>query len=314
MLVTEVKVIFKAGRGGDGKSSFRKLGKGPDGGNGGKGGDIYLVATSNLHALKELTKKPIIKAENGGPGGLKKKTGKSANDREVKVPLGTVVTDFNSKEIFEVSKKDDRILICRGGLGGRGNWEFRSGANTSPTYAEKGEEGQERGLFFNLKLIADFGLIGFPNAGKSSLLKELTSAKPKIGSYPFTTLEPNLGEINGKIIADIPGLIMGASKGKGLGTKFLKHIEKVTLLFHCVSCENDDLGKGYQIIRDELRVFNPSLLSKPEVILLTKTDLLNETEIKKSLKKLRKINTQVLPISIHDLESIEKLKSLIKKL
>ena len=164
----------------------------------------------------------------------------------------------------------------------------------------------------NLKLIADYGLIGFPNAGKSSLLKELTSAKPKIGNYPFTTLEPNLGELNGKIIADIPGLIQGASKGKGLGIEFLKHIERVSLLFHCVSCELEKPKNGYQTIRNELKAYNPKLLDIPEIILLTKTDLKSEKEIKSYLKALKSLKKQVLAVSIYNWDSLEKLKTFIE--
>ena len=177
--------------------------------------------------------------------------------------------------------------------------------------AQKGFKGQERDLYINLKLIADYGLIGFPNAGKSSLLKELTNANPKIGDYPFTTLEPNLGELGGKIIADIPGLIEGASKGKGLGIKFLKHIEKISLLFHCLSCELKEPEKNYQQIRNELKSYNAKLLKIPEIILLTKTDLKSEKEVKLILKVLKKLKKQILPVSIHDRNSLKKLRSFI---
>jgi len=229
MLITEVDIIFKGGDGGNGKLSFYKNRRGPDGGNGGKGGSIYVVATSDIYALSDLSKSSKIEAENGQEGMAKKKNGRNADDLEIKLPIGAVITDKDSKEIFEIIGKDDRFLLCEGGLGGLGNWEYRSSTNITPLYAQNGFKGQQRDLYINLKLIANYGLIGFPNAGKSSLLKEITSANPKIGNYPFTTLEPNLGELNGKIIADIPGLIEGASVGKGLGAKFLKHIEKVSL-------------------------------------------------------------------------------------
>ncbi len=313
MLITEVNIKFKAGDGGNGKVSFYKNRRGPDGGNGGNGGSIFIISTSNIYALSNLSKSVKIKAENGQHGGSNKKDGKFAEDLEVKLPIGAIITDKNSKEVFEVTDKEDHFLLCQGGWGGKGNWEYRSSSNTTPKFAQKGLEGQERDLYINLKLIADFGFIGFPNAGKSSLLKEITRAKPKIGHYPFTTLEPNLGELEGKIIADIPGLIEGASKGKGLGIKFLKHIEKVSLLFHCLSCELEEPEKSYQQIRNELKSYNPELLKIPEIILLTKTDLKSEKEVKQKLKALKKLKKEILPVSIHNWDSLEKLKTLILK-
>jgi len=313
MLITEVNIILKAGDGGNGKLSFYKTRRGPDGGNGGCGGNIYVSTNADIYALKLLTKTAIIKAENGQHGMANKKNGKNAKDLEIKLPIGTVITDKDSKEIFEITSKDDRFLLCEGGLGGLGNWEYRSSTNTTPLYAQSGFKGQQRDLYINLKLIADFGFIGYPNAGKSSLLKELTKAKPKIGNYPFTTLEPNLGELNGKILADIPGLIKGASEGKGLGIKFLKHIEKVSLIFHCISCELKDPKKSYLIIREELKKFNPNLLNIPEIILLTKTDLRSKKEIKQYFSDLKSLKITVLPTSIHDWDSLEKLKKLILK-
>lgn len=311
MLITEINVKFKAGDGGNGKVSFRKSGRGPDGGNGGKGGSIFITATSNIYALLKLSKSVKVEAENGQDGMIEKKDGKFAENLEVKLPIGTTITDKDTKEVFEVIGKKYRSLLCKGGWGGKGNFEFRSSTNVTPMYAQKGFEGQERDLYINLKLIADCGLIGFPNAGKSSLLKEITNANPKIGNYPFTTLEPNLGDLGGKIIADIPGLIKGASKGKGLGFKFLKHVEKVSLLFHCLSCELEDPEKDYRQIRNELKSFNPKLLKVPEIILLTKTDLKSEKEIKLILKSLKKLKKKILPVSVHDLDSLKKLKSFI---
>jgi GTP-binding protein len=313
MLITEINIKLKAGDGGNGKVSFYKSRRGPDGGNGGRGGSIFIAATSDIYALSNLSKSTEIEAENGQHGMSDKKAGKSAEDLEVRLPIGTIITDKNSKEVFEVTDKDCRFLLCRGGQGGKGNWEYRSSKNVTPMYAQKGFEGQERDLYINLKLIADFGLIGFPNAGKSSLLKEITGANPKIGDYPFTTLEPNLGELGGKIIADIPGLIEGASEGKGLGIKFLKHIEKVSLLFHCLSCELKNLEKGYRQIRNELKSYNPKLLKTPEVILLTKTDLKSKKEVESSLLTLKKLKKQILPVSVHNWDSLERLKTFILK-
>ncbi len=311
MLITEINIEFQAGKGGDGKVSFYKSRKGPDGGNGGDGASIFVTATSDIYALSHLSQNTEIEAENGQDGMKNKKAGKGGADLEVKLPLGTVITDKNSQEVFEVKDKICRFLLCQGGLGGKGNWEYRSAENVTPLYAQNGFEGQQRDLYINLKLIADCGLIGFPNAGKSSLLKEITRARPKIGSYPFTTLEPNLGELEGKIIADIPGLIEGASKGKGLGIKFLKHIEKVSLIFHCLSSELEKPEKSYQQIRQELKSYNPKLLKIPEIILLTKTDLKSEKEVKAIIRVLKKLKKPILPVSIHDWKSLEKLKTLV---
>ena len=313
MLITEVNIVFKAGDGGDGKVSFYKYRRGPDGGNGEKGGSIYISPTTDIYALSPFSRTKKIEAENGRGGMSNTKNGKAGKDLEIKLPVGTIITDKESGEVFEITADFKRFLFCKRGEGGRGNYEFRSGANTTPKFAEKGQAGQKRSLHLNLKLIADYGLIGFPNAGKSSLLKELTSATPKVASYPFTTLEPNLGELNGQIIADIPGLIQGASQGKGLGIKFLKHIEKVSLLLHCLSCEEKEPQKAYQTIRKELENYNPNLLKLPEIILLTKADLRSKAEINSYLKALKGLKKEVLPVSIYDWESLEKLRALFFK-
>lgn len=313
MLITEVNISFKAGDGGNGLVSFHKgRMRGPNGGNGGNGGNIYVVATSNIYALDDLAKTTKIEAENGRPGARNKKSGLTGQDLEIKLPPGTTVADKDSRETFDVLDQNSRFLLCKGGLGGKGNWEFRSSTNITPRFAQRGSSGQKRDLYIDLKLIADCGLIGLPNAGKSSLLKAITAAHPKIGNYPFTTLEPNLGELDGKIIADVPGLIQGASQGKGLGIKFLKHIEKVSLLLHCLSCESENPKKDYRTIRNELKAYSLKLLDKSEIILLTKTDLKSEKEIKSCLKTLKSLKKQILPVSIHDWDSLEKLKTLIR--
>lgn len=211
-----------------------------------------------------------------------------------------------------------RILICKGGLGGRGNFEMRSSKMTTPMYAQKGLSGEERFFKVELKFIADFGLIGLPNAGKSSLLNELTAANAKIADYPFTTLEPNLGVIKSlpagrQVIADIPGLIEGAAEGKGLGIKFLKHIEKVKLLLHVVPADSENIVKNYQVVRKELEKYNPELIEKPEMIILTKTDLVDKKQVKEKINKLKKFKKKVLPVSIHDWDSLKELEeSLVK--
>lgn len=315
MLVTEINVTLKAGDGGNGKISFYKTRRGPDGGNGGQGGNIFLKATQDIYALSTLSAKSKIETKAGQHGMSNCKHGKNADDIEIRIPIGAVITDKKTGEVIEVTAKETRMLtrmlICKGGWGGRGNWEFRSSSNVTPRIAEQGHSGQVRELYINLKLIADIGFIGFPNAGKSSLLKEITNANPKIGDYSFTTIEPNLGELGGKIIADIPGLIEGASGGRGLGFKFLKHIEKVSLLFHCLSADLKEPLKSYVQIRKELETFNPKLLEIPEVILLTKTDLKSEKEIKLILKALKKLKKEIIPVSIYDEASLEKLKGYI---
>src|SRR3989344_55434 len=227
MLVDEIDIIVQGGKGGKGCVSFvGKTDGGPDGGDGGRGGDVYIQAISDLYALNQFVAKNFRGAQDGKEGSSNKKSGAAGNDIAILLPIGTVITDAKDKKV-ELNELDKKILIARGGLGGRGNAFFKSSTKTTPKYAQPGLRGERKNLALKLKLIADFGLIGLPNAGKSSLLNELTNAAVKIGNYPFTTLEPNLGVCNGKIIADIPGLIEGASEGKGLGHRFLKHIEKV---------------------------------------------------------------------------------------
>ncbi|MBI2086183.1 GTPase ObgE [Candidatus Daviesbacteria bacterium] len=314
MLIDEVEITLRAGHGGPGRVSFNP-GKrsGPNGGNGGKGGDIYISVTTDLRGLNQFSNTKIREAENGVMGGKFQQTGKDGKDLEIIMPLGTEITDQNTGEVFELNDLSKRILICKGGLGGRGNFEFKSASNTTPMYAQKGLPGQERLLKLELKFIADFGLIGLPNAGKSSLLNELTAASARVASYPFTTLEPNLGAWNKKIIADIPGLIEGAAEGKGLGIKFLKHIEKVKLLLHCISLQSEDALKNYQVVSEELKKCNPKLLEKEEIIILTKTDLVDSEEIKNKTKQLKKLKKQIIPVSIHDWDSLQNLQELLKQ-
>ena len=315
MLIDEAEIIIRGGHGGAGLVSFRgKKGGGPDGGDGGRGGSVYVKATSDIYALQQFLSKKICKAEDGEGGGVGIRSGANGRDLILTMPVGTLITDEKGSEI-ELTTIGQEVLLAKGGLGGRGNESFKSPNKTTPTYAQKGLKGQEKRLKIKLKLIADFGLIGLPNAGKSSLLNEITNANIKIGDYPFTTLEPNLGVLNGKVLADIPGLIEGASEGKGLGHKFLKHIEKVKLLLHCISCESDNPLKDYKIIREELKKFNPDLLNKKEMILLTKSDL-KETERSPlaARTKLKKIGEkEVIPISIHDWDSIQILTKILSE-
>lgn len=312
MLIDEVQILLRGGHGGPGRVSFNPgMKKGPNGGNGGKGGDIYISVTSDLTALNQFSKSKIREAENGVMGGIYQQSGKDAIDLELKLPIGTELLDLKTEEVFELTDLNQRFLICEGGLGGRGNFEFRSSRNTTPMYAQKGLNGQERDLKVVLKFLADFGLIGLPNAGKSSLLNELTKANVKTADYPFTTLEPNLGVWGKKIVADIPGLIEGASEGKGLGIKFLKHIEKVGLLLHCISADSEDIAKDYETVVKELKSYNPEIVKKKEIILLTKSDLIEKKELSAKIKALQKFKKEILPISIHDWDSLEKLKLLL---
>lgn len=306
MLVDEAEIIIRGGHGGPGKVSFRgKKGGGPDGGDGGRGGDVFVRATSDIYALAQFLSKNVLKAADGEAGGAGIRSGANGQDLILEMPVGTFLTDENGIEI-ELTKEGEEILLAKGGLGGKGNEFFKSSSNTTPRYAQKGLRGQEKKLKLKLKLIADFGLIGLPNAGKSSLLNEITNANAKIGDYAFTTLEPNLGVLDSKVLADIPGLIEGASEGKGLGHKFLKHIEKVKLLLHCISSESDNPLGDYKIVREELKKFNPELLKKEEIILLTKSDLKEP--------KLKKIGKQkVIPISIHDFDSIQNLIKILTR-
>lgn len=308
MFIDEAEIELVAGHGGPGRISFHKPPmRGPDGGNGGKGADIYLQSSDSVSSLEYFTKHAKITAQSGEMGGSNRKSGKNAVDLVINIPTYSEITDIETQGVFEFPKPGLKILLNEGGLGGRGNYEFRSSRNTTPEYAQPGLKGRERKLKLQIKLIAQIGLIGLPNSGKSSILNELTNAQAKVGNYPFTTLEPNLGVFGKKIIADIPGVIEGASEGKGLGIKFLKHIEKVETLLHCISCESSDPLSDYKTIRIELENFNSLLKSKKELILLTKTDLVNEDNLNDLRRKLKKSGKQILPVSIYNMDSIENL-------
>src|SRR3989344_5079421 len=279
MLVDEINIKITAGHGGAGKYAPVKAFKSAHiAGDGGRGGDVFVTATSDLSALNQYVGIAELKAEDGSPGGDNDATGKSGKNLYLTVPVGTSINDI------EFDKVGGEKLICRGGLGGKGgNFRAQAGLPGESIYAK-----------IVLKLIAKYGLIGLPNAGKSSLLNALTNSNAVVGAYPFTTLEPNLGVLNGQIIADIPGLIKGASLGRGLGIKFLKHIEKVSLLFHCISCESTDVVRDYQIIINELKD------NKPQVIVLTKTDLVTPKILATHAKILKRFGQQIVCVSIHD--------------
>ena len=315
MFTDEVKIKVFAGRGGDGVVAFNKvkMSLGPTGGKGGNGGSVYFEGVSNLSALNKYKHKREYYAENGQNGKKDNSEGHRGKDLILTVPIGSVLHDLKNKKELEVVEVGQRLLVASGGIGGRGNFFFRGPSNTSPKERELGKEGEERDFFVELRFIADIGLIGLPSAGKSSLLNELTASKAKVGSYDFTTLEPNLGVMDGIILADIPGLIEGASEGRGLGMKFLRHIQRTKILVHCISLESLDLEKDYQIIRKELKKYSESLVKKRELVLFTKTDLVEGKSIDGKIEKMRQINPEVLCVSIHNQDQLEELKRYLVK-
>lgn len=291
MLIDEARITIKAGNGGDGKVNFKSnrqtLKGGPDGGDGGDGGSIYFVAVNDISKLEQFRYTKKFKAEDGQNGKASNCTGKNGEDLVLEIPVGTIV-NYDNGTFIEFTQIKQKELIARGGGGGRGNFALKSPTLTTPKIAEKGFITKEKELFLQLKLIAHVGLIGLPNAGKTSLLNELTNASAKVANYRFTTLEPNLGVLSsGHIIADIPGLIEGASLGKGLGVKFLKHIERTQILVHCLSAESNNFLADYQIIRNEISSYSSKLAEKKEIIVITKSDLLDEQKIKEIKKEIK---------------------------
>lgn len=303
MLIDDVKITVKAGHGGPGKVAFQKvvMSLGPTGASGGHGGSVYMEGVSNLDALSQFRFKKDLQAPNGEPGGHQFRDGHRGEDLILKVPVGTVIHNLTTNKDTEIVKIGERILVAKGGNGGKGNFHFRSSKNTSPKQSQPGLPGEEFSLRLELKLIADVGLIGLPNVGKSSLLNELTGAKSRVANYKFTTLEPHLGVYYDLILADIPGLIEGASEGKGLGDKFLRHVERTKILFHLVSAESEDPIQDYKTIRNELGAYSKTLLEKDEYLFLSKSDVTDPKEAKKKLTALKKLNknAQLLLSLIH---------------
>ncbi len=314
MLIDDVKIKVKAGQGGCGSVAFNstKMNLGPTGANGGNGGDVYLEGVSDLGALIQFRYKKELAATNGENGKTQLNDGSDGDDLILKVPIGTVVHNLSKGEDSEIVSIGQRLLVVKGGRGGKGNYKFRSAVNTSPTEFQEGLPGEECELHLELKLIADVGFIGLPNVGKSSLLNELTNAKSKVANYLFTTLDPNLGVYYELILADIPGLIEGASEGKGLGIKFLRHIERTKTLFHFISAESAEPAKDYQVVRNELATYNKELLTKPEYVFLSKSDLLTEKELKERLEAFKVINKEITPISIIDNKSIKQVEKILR--
>lgn len=293
-----VKIYAQSGNGGAGsthlhREKFIEKG-GPDGGDGGRGGHVILRGSDNLWTLFHLKFNKHTRAGHGGSGSKNTSTGADGDDKYIEVPLGTIVRDAETNEIlFEITENGEEKFLLKGGMGGLGNWHFRTSTHQTPRFSQPGMPGQENWFLLELKVLADVGLVGFPNAGKSTLLSVITSAKPKIADYPFTTLKPNLGivayrDYQSFVMADIPGIIEGAAEGKGLGLRFLRHIERNSILLFMVPADSDDINKEYQILLNELKLHNPELLDKNRLLAISKSDMLDEelkTEIETTLPK-----------------------------
>jgi len=316
MLIDDVEIKINAGNGGKGDVAFNKnLGSfGPVGGSGGKGGSIYGEGVSDLTALQQFRYKKEFFSENGRDGRDQFRDGRDGVDLILKLPVGTVAHNITNGAEINFEKIGEQILLAKGGDGGRGNFHFRSSTNTTPQQFEPGVLGEQFAFRLELKFIADVGFIGLPNVGKSSLLNKLTNAGSKVGNYPFTTLEPHLGAYYELILADIPGLIEGSSSGKGLGIKFLRHIERTHILFHFISAESPAPLKDYETIRKELGAWNKALLEKPERIFLTKSDLVPTEELDEKLLSLGKINHNAIAISINDEKSIKEVEKILNEI
>ena len=296
--VDYIKLYACSGNGGKGSVHLHRekyiTKGGPDGGDGGRGGHIILKGNQNLWTLHHLKFKKHLKAGHGAHGSKSRSTGADGSDVFIEVPLGTVVKDTESgKILFEITDNSQEVILCQGGMGGRGNWHFKSSTNQTPRYAQPGIPGEEKKVTVELKILADVGLVGFPNAGKSTLLSVITAAKPKIADYEFTTLKPNLGIVEYRdyqsfVVADIPGIIEGAAEGKGLGHYFLRHIERNSILLFLIPADASDIKKQYNTLLDELRRYNPEMLDKERMVAISKSDLLDaelEAELKTELDK-----------------------------
>ncbi len=325
MIIDDINITVVAGHGGKGTVAFQRIKQslGPTGGSGGNGGNIIVNGISDLTALNQFRNRKELLAENGRDGRSQFRDGRIGNDLVLNVPLGTVIHNLDTGETQEIINVDERVVVAQGGNGGKGNFLFRSSRNTTPKRFQPGLPGKTAHLRLELKFIADVGLIGYPNVGKSSLLNELTNANSKVANYPFTTLEPHLGVYYELILTDIPGLIEGASQGKGLGIKFLRHIERTKVLFHLVSAESQDPVKDYRAIRKELGAHNKEILKKPEYVFLSKSDMITKAEIKEKIASLEKIASQknstitsIMPLTIYDdkdLKKVEKILNSLKK-
>ena len=308
--VDYIKMYVCSGNGGKGSMHLHRekyiTKGGPDGGDGGRGGHIILKGNQNLWTLHNLKFKKHFRAGHGAHGSKSRSTGADGNDVYIDVPLGSVVKDNETNNmLFEITTHEQEFILCQGGMGGRGNWHFKSSTNQTPRYAQPGIPGEEKNVTIELKILADVGLVGFPNAGKSTLLSVITAAKPKIADYEFTTLKPNLGIVDYRdyqsfVMADIPGIIEGAAEGKGLGHYFLRHIERNSILLFLIPADANDIRKQYDILLDELKRYNPEMLDKERLVAISKSDLLDnelKTELKAELDK-------VLPVDYLFISSI----------
>ncbi len=323
MFVDTAVVAIKAGNGGDGIISFRHekyVDKGgPDGGDGGKGGDIIFMASRNENTLANFRFQKEIRAQDGAAGGKRRKRGRGAQDMIVKVPVGTAIIDMKGAVLADLAEDGQRAIIAKGGMGGFGNAHFISSRRQAPRIAEKGEQGGELEARLEMKMIADVGLVGLPNAGKSTLLSVISNARPEIANYPFTTLIPNLGvvDIDGEasvLFADIPGLIEGAADGKGLGDEFLRHVERTAVLVHLIDVYQEDVAATYQTIQDELAAYNADMLAKPQIVVLTKVEGMDKEIVKDQLAKLKTVVPKDTPLMAISAQAKQGVPELLRKI
>jgi GTPase len=316
MLIDDVTIEVNAGNGGNGSIAFNKNMKelGPTGATGGNGGNVFCEGVADIGALARWRNTKTAVADNGEVGGVQYRDGKDGADVVFPVPVGTVLHNLDNGTDQEITAIGQRILLAKGGKGGHGNFHFRSSIDTSPKKFKPDTPGHRWHIRLELKLIADVGLIGLPNAGKSSLINELTRAQQKVANYPFTTLEPGLGTYYELVLADIPGLIEGASSGKGLGIKFLRHVERTHTLLHLVSCQTENPIADWRAIRAELGAYNAALLEKPEHVLLTKTDLVDAATVQEFQQQFSEVGVEAIPFSIHDSDAVARIETLLRGL